>query len=476
MNKEIPTTEIPDNAEQLPSAYLFDSGPANDSERAARFVEEFQTDLRYVSEWSAWMNWNGTHWQRDNGEVMRKAEQMPGVLLRESSQIKDLEKQRRAAAAAVKAGDAHNLRAMLSLAQSKVGIAAASKLFDANPYLVGVKNGCVDLRKGEFHYGQREDFVTRKLGTEFDASATCPLWEKFIARVLDNDSETIAYVQRALGYSLTGDVSEQCLFFLHGEGKNGKSTFIETVQALFGGYAHKADNGLFTLDAKKAQAPLNEIARLKGQRLITSAETEEGCYLAESRVKDLTGGDTLTGRFLYCEPFNFRPTHKLWIYGNHKPNIRGSDLGIWRRIRLVPFDVIIPAEERDGQLGVKLLTELSGILNWAIKGCLDWQKQELAEPKKVSGATEEYREEEDLLGEFIAELCHTGLPGNVGRVERGLLYTTYQQWAHTRGNKPMSDRTFGKRLRGRPGIGESRPNGVRCWTGITLKPDVTLVA
>jgi len=188
-----------------------------------------------------------------------------------------------------------------------------------------------------------------------------------------------------VGYSLTADISEQVLFFLYGTGQNGKSTFAECLKHLFGNYMIKATTALYTLN-RHANEPLTEIARLVGKRLVTGSETEEDARLAESRVKDITGGDTLTGRELYCPAFNFLPTHKLWIYGNHRPDVRGNDHGIWRRIKLIPFEVQIPDEEKDPQLLEKFLQELPGILNWAIKGCLDWKKNGLGTPSVVTEA------------------------------------------------------------------------------------------
>jgi putative DNA primase/helicase len=228
----------------------------------------------------------------------------------------------------------------------------------------------------------------------------------------------------------------------------------------------KATTALYTLD-RHASEPLQEIARLIGKRLVTGSETEEGARLAESRVKDITGGDTLTGRELYCPAFNFIPTHKLWIYGNHRPDVRGNDHGIWRRIKLIPFEVQIPDKEKDLELLEKLLKELPGILNWAIKGCLEWQKDGLGTPCAVIDATEEYREEEDEIGEFIGEMCVSG-----GQVERNALHHAYRNWAESRGIKlPMRPKGLAKRLRVRPGISEGKSNGHRYWKGITLSAD-----
>jgi putative DNA primase/helicase len=258
------------------------------------------------------------------------------------------------------------------------------------------------------------------------------------------------------------------LFFLYGAGQNGKSTLVEDLQLLFGDYALKATTALYTLDGR-GKEPEGEIARLLGRRFVTGSETEEGAKLAESRVKDLTGGDTLTGRHLYCPPFNFDPTHKLWIYGNHRPDVRGNDQGIWRRIRLIPFEVQIPEAEKDPDLPRKLAAELPGILNWAIQGCLEWQKRGLGTPQVVIEATEEYREDEDQLGEFISDKC---LIKEGDRVERSELYQSYKYWAMSRGmNYPLGQKGFAKRLRSK-GIADGGKSGLlRYWAGISIRPE-----
>jgi P4 family phage/plasmid primase-like protien len=447
-------------SESIPNDY-----PRNDTERAIRFVQLRGDDLRYVAASKQWFVWDGTRWLPDSdGAVFRKAQELPKLLLQEAAAIDDLDRRKRAVGAAIAAGDERKIKAMLSVAEYQTGIAASPALFDSNPYLVGVTNGVVDLRTGTFRPAKREDYITKQLGAAFDPNATCPTWERFLARVLNGDPDLISFIQRAVGYSLTGEVSEQCLFFLYGTGENGKSTFAEFLQLLFGDYALKATTGLYTLHSH-GKEPESEIARLVGKRFVTGSETEEGAKLAESRVKDLTGGDTLTGRNLYCPAFNFNPTHKLWIYGNHLPDVRGSDHGIWRRIKLVPFQVQISKEEKDVDLPRKLTSEKSGILYWAIKGCLLWKETGLLAPPVVVNATAEYREDEDELGEFISETC---IPE--GRVERTHLYLAYKDWARRHERKyPLGPKAFAKRLRSRDGIRDSK-SGERYWTGISLRP------
>ncbi len=440
------------------------SYPVNDTQRAQRFAKKYANESKYVQAWKQWLLWNGVRWVPDeDGAVFRKAQEIPKLLLKEAAEIKDDDRRKKAAGAAIRAGDRSKLEAMIKLAECQSEIAASPTLFDSDPYLLGVSNGVVDLRTGKFRQARKEDHITKQAGVAYDPNATCPLWEKSLSRWLAEDTELISFVQRSVGYSLTGDISEQCLFFLYGTGQNGKSTFIECTHPLLGTYAAKASPTLYTLN-RWGTEPETEIARLKGTRLAAGSETEEGARLAESRVKDITGGDTLRGRELYCPAFSFLPTHKLWIYGNHLPDIRGNDDGIWRRIKLIPFEVKIPDQEKDPKLLEKLLKELPGILNWAIQGCVQWQRRGLGTPATVIEATTEYREEEDEIGEFITEKCTCA-----GQVERSELHSAYRSWAEDRGVRmPMTTKAFAKRLRVRPGITELKSNGRRYWNGISL--------
>jgi putative DNA primase/helicase len=271
-------------------------------------------------------------------------------------------------------------------------------------------------------------------------------------------------VQKAVGYSLTGEVSEQCFLFLHGTGKNGKSVFTEVIYRLFGEYGQRAPASLLTASIN-GREPTHEIARLRGARLVIGSETEEGAWLAESRVKDITGGDTLTGRLLYQEAFDFKPTVKLWMFGNHKPRIRGTDDGIWRRIRLIPFTVQIPEDRRDPQLTAKLTEELPGILRWALTGVRAWRETGLQPPTVITEASAEYRKEEDSLGDFIADEI---VQKSEERTAVAEVFARYKTWAERVGQLPMSQMKLGRRL-GERGFVPRVSNSERYWIGISLK-------
>jgi putative DNA primase/helicase len=302
------------------------------------------------------------------------------------------------------------------------------------------------------------------LGCPIIIGAACPRWEQFMEEVFP-DPDLRHYVHKAVGYSLTGDIREQCFFFLYGTGHNGKSKFIETIEFVMGELVARAGKGIVSA-AKWGDYPLREMADIPGARLVLASETEEDERLNESVIKDLTGGDSLRAERKYEHAFVFRPVAKLWIYGNHKPTIRGTDCGIWRRVRLIPFTRTFEGSDDDPRLGDKLREEASGILNWAIRGCLLWQAEGLRPPKIVQLAVSEYRSEQDVLSDFIAE-CTCEMANS--QTPHGDLFDAYRHWAAEDGIRfPFSSRLLAKKLRER-GWHEDRTKTVKIlWMGIKL--------
>ena len=337
---------------------------------------------------------------------------------------------------------------------------------DSNPWLLNAANGTIDLKTGALRAHSRRDLVTKQAPTAFDPDARCPTWLAFLDTVMAGRQDLIEFLRRAVGYSLTGDVSEQVVFFPYGLGANGKTTFAETVTAMLGDYAQKAPRGMLTMRAGNSDGVPNDIARLPGARFVVSNEVEEGRRLAEAQVKDLAGGDTLTARFMRGEFFEFRPTHKLWIYGNHKPVIRGTDEGIWRRMRLIPFEVTIAAAKQDRKLLQKLRAELPGILAWAVQGCLDWQRDGLSAPAEVTEATAAYRAEMDVLADFLSDKCYLAPSATV---PKAALFVAYQTWCEVNRERPLGKIAFGARLKER-GIadGTTGREKTRAWVGVGL--------
>jgi putative DNA primase/helicase len=356
------------------------------------------------------------------------------------------------------------LRAMLNLAASEPGVPVTPEELDADPLLLNCKNGTVDLRTGALRPNRREDLITKEVPVVFDPAATCPTFDAFLDHIFAGNARVIGFLQRAIGYSLTGDTTEQCLFVLWGGGSNGKSTLLTTAVTMLGEYAVSTRPETFML--KSGDAIPNDLAQLKGARLVIAVEAEAGHRLAEGLIKQATGGDRLTARFMRAEFFTFEPTFKIFLASNYRPTIRGTDRAIWRRIKLLPFSVTIPDDQQDRHLADKLKGELSGVLAWAVRGCLAWQQSGLDEPDEVRVATEIYRGDMDVLGGFLRDCCVTDEPA--ARIGSGPLYQAYDGWCHTNGERAVSKRAFGLRLIER-GFTQARTKEERLWHGLRLR-------
>jgi P4 family phage/plasmid primase-like protien len=430
-----------------------------------RFCDQYGDRARFCHPWGQWLQNDGRRWKRDDtGTIRAWAKRVVRGILVEASQIAAADVrdavirwQRASEKAAAQA-------AMLRLAEVEPGIPILPDEMDRDPFLFNVLNGTVDLRTGELRPHDPSDYITKLAPVAFDPAAECPTFLAFLERVLP-DADVRAFLQRYIGYSLTADMSEQCLCFLWGGGSNGKSTLLTLTGALFGEYAKHAPPDLLTSRGEHDRHP-TERAALFGARLVTSVEVDEGKRLAEVLVKQMTGGDPMVGRFMRQDFFEWMPTHKMLLAANHKPEIRGTDYAIWRRIHLVPFTVTIPEGERDEKLPAKLRAELPGILNWAIAGCLGWQQHGLGVPTAVREATETYRAEQDLLADFIAEHC---VLDPQAYVTSAALYKAYAAWSDGSGVKPLSTTAFGRRLNERGWTGARDTKGARTWQGIRLR-------
>lgn len=428
---------------------------------ALRLIAQHGKDLRYSFQRGRWLVWNGEQWAWDQaGQVTGKAKDAVRAVYSAAANAEDSGERRALALWASRSESEARLRAMISLARDEVPVLLED--LDQDPWLLNVANGTLDLRTGELRPHRREDLITKLAPVKYDPSAKCSLWKKFLDRTFDGDEELIGFVQRAVGYALTGSTREQVLFMLYGTGANGKSTFLETLRAMLGDYAQHSDFSTFI--ARNVNGPRNDIARLNGARFVSAQEIQSGQRLDERLVKQLTGGDTVTARFLYGENFEFRPTFKLFLAANHKPVIRGTDHAIWRRIRLIPFTVTIPDEEQDKDLAQKLQGELPGILAWAVQGCLQWQREGLAAPAQVTEATKSYQAEMDTLGGFLEEKC---VINKLVEAKAKDLYRAYVDWCSESGEKPTSQRRFGTALTERGFQKEKTRSGI-VYTGIGL--------
>jgi putative DNA primase/helicase len=429
---------------------------------ARRLVHRHGRNLRYCWLWRKWLVWDGKRWVKDDtGEVYRLAKETVSSIYQEAAAAPNDEARKELGKHATRSEAGARIKEMVDLARSDVPVMPDE--LDASPDLLNTESGTIDLRTGELREHRREDLITKIAPTTYRPDAAAPTWEAFLERVLPGE-DLRAFVQRAVGYSATGDTSEQCMFINHGGGANGKSTFQEAIAAALGDYAMRAPTEM--LLAKRSDGVPNDVARLKGARFVSASETEEGRRLAESRIKDLTGQDTITARFMKAEWFDFAPTHKLWLSTNHKPEIRGTDAAIWRRIRLVPWAVTIPPAEQDKKLPIALRHELAGILAWVVRGCLQWRREGLQAPDEVRKATGEYRAEMDVLACFLVECCEL----DTGHWDYAKdLYECYKRWCDENGERPEPQRKFGGRL-GERGFQRDRggSRGAGIWRGVRL--------
>jgi putative DNA primase/helicase len=341
-------------------------------------------------------------------------------------------------------GNYGRLVAMLEVLKSFSGITVRPDHFDRDPFLLNCKNGTIHLKEGKLYPHRREDYITKILPVEFDKKAECPLWLKFLDKTFEVESEIIPYLQRILGYSLTGDMTEQCFFILYGEGANGKSTLLETVRYVLGDYAKKAAPEAFFEKRNDASAGY-EIAALEGARFVISDETQENRRLDEGIVKRITGGDMVSCRHMRQDFYEYAPTYKIFLATNHQPTIKGADIGIWRRIHMIPFNNQISDDERDPYLKEKLKGEAPGILAWMVRGCLEWQERKgLHPPREILDATEEYRGEQDVLGDFINDRCTVG---KSEFVEKNSLYKGYAEWCKENEQSPLSLTNFTRKMK-----------------------------
>jgi putative DNA primase/helicase len=453
----------PEKGKDLPD---WITGPYHDTWNAQRFVDKYGTDIKYNTN-KGWHVWNGKYWEEDRqGKVRRMADDTIARLYDYSDIILkkfgyESRKNKEFLGWLSKARNTGRKDNMIKEAQSWEGIATLPEEFDKDLWVLNCNNWTIDLRTSRQLPHNQKDLITRIVPVDHNKNAKAPIWDKFLDRIFDGNKELTEFLQRAVGYSLTGSIREQCMFILHGVGRNGKSTFLDTIRAMLGGYTRNANASTFM---RTENSNLNEIARLQGARFVTTTELEEGERLSESLIKQATGGEPLTARYLYKEAFEYIPEFKLWMGTNHKPKITGGDLGIWRRIRLVPFNVIIPPEEQDGDLPNKLLKELPGIMNWALEGCAMWQKDGLKAPKEVLSATDDYRGEMDSLQVFIDECIEFKEEASV---KSGELYRVFENWCEKNGEYKHSSTKFALKLKEK-GIQKGRTRLMRIWDGIQL--------
>lgn len=412
--------------------------PTTDLGNARRLVHHHGDALRYAPQLASWLAWDGARWAEDvTGEVHRRAKAVVDGLY---DVARPLPPERRSEVLKhwTRSQAASRLRSMVELASTEPGIPVTVDQLDSDPWEMNVKNGTLDLRTGALRAHDRASLLTRLAPVRYDDAAQAPTWRNFLKEVFDGDDELVGFVKRFAGYSLTGSVGEQILIFAHGSGSNGKSTLLGTLRRLAGDYAMQLDTRMLTASAHEEHP--TGIADLRGRRLVTTIETGQNKSLNEGLLKQLTGGDPIRARRMRADYFEFEPTHKLWIAGNHLPRVSGTDHGLWRRIALVPFEVRFAVND---ELPVRLATETPGILRWAVEGCLEWQRDGLQVPARVRAATEQYRNREDHVGRFLDECCVVD-PAVMATAKD--LREVYEAWCNEQGEHPWTAKSVGAEL------------------------------
>lgn len=424
---------------------------------AERIAYEYGHVIKFVND-IGWFIWDGKRWRVD---TKKEIERITAKVLRSLSKSDDESEAKWARMCERRNVRMNSIKDLMPLVPGERGD------FDRHKYLLNVENGIVDLKTGKLQQHDRELGLTKITNITFDENAKCPTWLTFLDQIFLGDKALIEYMQRLIGYSLTGDISEQIMMFLVGGGSNGKSTFINIIKDIMGDYGKQAKSDTFI--KKKESGANNDIARLVGSRFVSAIESEEGEKLADSFVKQITGGEPVLARFLRQEFFEFIPEFKVFFTTNHKPIIGGLDEGIWRRVKLIPFNLNLPAHKRDKRLPEKLSLEMPGILNWAIEGCMKWQRDGLKEPKVVAEATGKYKDDMDILAPFLDEVCYVDERENESiMIEAKELYNVYERWCFNSGERSLGNRSFYRMLETK-GFGKTKGTGNKTFiTGITL--------
>lgn len=435
-----------------------------DTGNAHRLQDRFGSIIRYSYTRKRWFYWTGKVWHiDDSGEIKKLADIICEDIKREAFQEQDEKTQVDLLKWASKTSSSRGKEAMIKECQHLPSIPVDQDDLDAYPDYINCRNGIVNLRNGELIPHDSSFMMSKMCRTEYDQSGKEPkLWLSFLNDVTNGNKELQEYIQRSVGYALTGSTAEQCAYFLYGVGNNGKSTFLDVIANLLGGYSSNVQPESIMMKKWGNDNANSDIARLKGARFVTSEEPTEGVRLNEGLLKQLTGGTRVTCRFLYGDEFEYTPEFKIWVATNHKPVIRGTDVGIWRRIKLIPFEVTIPKEKIDKDLSKKLRAEYPQILKWAVDGCIKWREEGITEPACVTDAVKEYKQEMDLLASFL-EQCVVVDYNIKDKVPASDLFKAYIRWAKENNEYEMSSKKFFSE------IGKKLPDKGRSATGIFYK-------
>lgn len=436
----------------------------DDTGNAQRFVKHYKNIVRYSFVDKAWYYYTGLKWQRDmSGEVEKLIDDILPEMKKEKDMYAEDDDMEKAFDKHIKYSRSNKgKQALKKEVQHQVAVLPSE--FDRDIWQLNCQNGILNLQDGDFSPHGAYRFMSKVTNAEYSDKVDCPQWIEFLNQIFDNDAELIRYIQKAVGYSLTGSTQEQCMFVCFGNGRNGKSTFLDTISDILGDYACNIQPESLMVKSYNGSAN-SDIARLKGARFVTTVEPNEGNRFNEGLIKQLTGGDRITARFQYGSEFEYTPEFKIWMGSNHKPIIRGTDDGIWRRMHLIPFDVQIPEHKVDKSLKFKLKREYMAILNWCVEGALLWQMEGLSLPAKVKDAVKEYKAEMDVIASFLEECTERG----VGDTKANDLYMVYKSWARENNEYEMSSKKFHSELGKR--FNKHKSHGVKVYHGLKIRQE-----
>ena len=440
----------------------------DDTGNAERFTDIHGEILRYSYVRKSWYFYNGKIWCTDQqGKIKNLADEVIEKMKHEKIYIADdvdEEEAKKLFRRHIKNTRNHSGKTNM-IKESEHLVPIQLEVFDNDLHMFNVQNGYIDLKKGTLHEHDKDKYFTKISNVEYTDKADCPMWEEFLQQIFDGDQELISYMQRAVGYSLSGSTEEQMMFILHGNGRNGKSVFLDIITELFGSYSTNIQPQSIMVKQQSSNAN-PDIAKLDGARLVTTTEPSDGMRFDEGLIKQVTGSDKVTARFLYEDEFEFTPQFKLWMATNHKPIIRGTDDGIWRRMAVIPFAVQIPEKLVDKKLTHKLRGEITAIMNWAVEGYLAWQQHGLNEPSIIKSQRQQYRKEMDPIEEFIQECCFLG-PGE--SIQATPFYESYKEWAQRNNQYVMTNTKFGIQVSNR--FEKVQVRGRNMYKGISLFND-----
>lgn len=437
-----------------------ETSPAySDDAMALAFSARHTGQLLYVPAWASWLRWDGCRWLRD--DTLHVFDLVRALCRDMAAQAEANEKDGESIARGLTS--AGTIAAVERLARSDARHARRAEAFDADPWALNTPGGVLDLRTGKMRPHRKEDLFT-KATTVVPSRSSRRRWVRFLLEITHGDRAMVRYLQRFIGYTLTGAIEEHAFAFLCGPGGNGKSVLLATVAAMLGDYATTAMADVFTA-GKNDQHPTH-LASLRGARLVAVTETEEGRPWAESRIKALTGGDRISARVMRGDPFEFSPVFKLWIAGNHRPVLRNPDPAMRRRLHLMPL-TFVPAKP-DLKLTEALRAELPGILDWAVEGCLAWQRIGLQPPKVVTEATDSYFEEQDSLASWVAERCERR---PLAETSSRAMFADWKRWTAERGEEAGTEKRFAEGMQRH--AAKKRVTAGMMFVGYRLRPSDT---